>query len=94
MFSLVQSLDRLGRRTDMRDDSAEILFSAGGPCEQFWHGQRCPLFYVDHPAFLLPTTTLPALTGAMKRTVLERLLWLVTWPNHVPEEDPVDPQAS
>ena len=20
------------------------VFSAGGPCEQFWHGQDCPLF--------------------------------------------------
>ena len=31
------------------DDSAEILFQsflAGGPCEQFWHGQGCPLFHV------------------------------------------------
>ena len=31
----------------MTDDSAEILFqssSAGGPCEQFWHGQECSLF--------------------------------------------------
>ena len=27
-FSSVQSLDRLGRRGDMRDDSAEILFQA------------------------------------------------------------------
>ena len=29
-------------------------FSAGGPCEQFWHGQGCPLFDVVHPAFPLP----------------------------------------
>ena len=31
----------------MTDDSAEILFqlfSAGGPCEKFWHGQECSLF--------------------------------------------------
>ena len=27
-FSLVQSLDRLGRREDRRDDSAEILFQS------------------------------------------------------------------
>ena len=53
----------------MTDDSAEILFqsfSAGGPCEQFWHGQGCPLFDVVHAAFPLPTTASPTLQGAMK----------------------------
>ena len=30
-------------------------FSAEGSCEQFWHRQESPLFYVVHPAFLLPT---------------------------------------
>ena len=34
-------------------------FSVGGPCEQFWHGQGCPLFNVVHPAFPLPTTASP-----------------------------------
>ena len=46
-FDLVPFLDRLGRRGDMRDDSAEILlkvFSAGDPCEQLWHGHVCSLF--------------------------------------------------
>ena len=42
------------------------VFSAGGPCEQFWHGQRCPLFDVVHPAFPLPTTASPILQGALK----------------------------
>ena len=28
----------------------------GGPCEQFWQGQGCPLFDVVHPAFPLLTT--------------------------------------
>ena len=32
------------------------VFSAGGPCEQFWYGQECPLFDVVHLAFPLPTT--------------------------------------
>ena len=41
------------------------VFSAGGPCEQFWHGQGCPLFDV-HPAFPLPTTALPTLQSALK----------------------------
>ena len=27
------------------------VFSAGGPCQQFCHGQGCPLFDVVHPAF-------------------------------------------
>ena len=38
----------------MKDDSAEILsqsFSAGDRHEQFWHGQRRPLFDVVRPAF-------------------------------------------
>ena len=30
-------------------------FSAEGYCEQFWHGQGCPLFDVVHLAFPLPT---------------------------------------
>ena len=53
----------------MRDNSAEILFQsffAGGPCEQFWHGQGRPLFDVVHPAFPLLITALPALQGALK----------------------------
>ena len=33
------------------------VFSAGGHFEQFWHGQGCPLFDADHPAFPLQTTT-------------------------------------
>ena len=32
------------------------VFSAGGPCGRFWHGQGCPLFSVVQPAFPLPTT--------------------------------------
>ena len=53
----------------MTDDSAEIFFqsfSAGGLCEQFWHGQECSFFDVVHPAFLLPITTSPTLQGALK----------------------------
>ena len=42
------------------------VFSAGGPCEQFWLGQVCPLFDVVHPAFPLPTTASPTLQGATK----------------------------
>ena len=36
------------------------------PCEQFWHGQACPLFDVVHPAFRLPTTASPTLQDALK----------------------------
>ena len=53
----------------MRDDSAEIplpAFSAGGPCEQLWHGKECQLFDVVHPAFPLPTTVSPTLRGAQE----------------------------
>ena len=58
-FSSVQSLNRLGCQGHVRDDSAEIplpAFSAGGPCEQLWHGKECQLFDVVHPAFPLPTS--------------------------------------
>ena len=42
------------------------VFSAGGPCEQLWHGQGCPLFVVVHAAFPLPTTASPTLKCALK----------------------------
>ena len=53
----------------MREDLAEFLiqsFLQGGPCQQFRHGQGCPLFDVVHPAFPLPTTASPTLQGALK----------------------------
>ena len=61
----------------MIDDSAEILFqsfSAGGPCEQFWHGQNCSLFDVVHPSFSLPTTALPTLLCALRGGVGEAVV--------------------
>ena len=36
------------------------------PCEQFWHGQGCPLFDVVHPAFSLSATVSPTHLGALK----------------------------
>ena len=39
-----------------------------GPCEQFWHGQGCPLIDVVHPAFPLPTTASPTLQGSLKES--------------------------
>ena len=42
------------------------VFSAGGPCGRFWHGQGCPLFDVVHPTFPLPITASPTLQGALK----------------------------
>ena len=42
------------------------VFSAGGSCGQFWHGQGCPLFDAVHPAFPLPTTASPTLQGVLK----------------------------
>ena len=67
-WKLIHPLDQSGCQGNMRGDSAEILFqsfSAGGLCQQFWHGQMCPLFDV-HPAFQRPTTALPTLQGALK----------------------------
>ena len=59
-FSSVPS--SVGSSEDMTDMNDEFIrdslpvFSAGGPCEQFWHGQGCPLFDVVHSAFPLPPT--------------------------------------
>ena len=53
----------------MRDHSAEILFRSflqKALCEQFWHGQGCPLFDDVNPAFPLPPMALPILKGALK----------------------------
>ena len=77
------------------------VFSAGSPCEQFWHGQICPLFDVVHPAFPLLTTASPTLHGALKDIFGEacRGVWhaptvqaSVSW--QLPEEVSVDPQES
>ena len=57
----------------MRDNSAEILFksfSAGGPCEQFWHGQGCSLFDDVHQASPLPNDH----QKKKKKSVLSNLL--------------------
>ena len=68
-FTSVQSLGRLGRRREHEErfsrDSLPAI-SAGGPREQFWHGQGRPLCGVVHPAFPLPTTASPTLQGAPK----------------------------
>ena len=40
--------------------------SAGGPCEQFWHGQGRSLIDIVHLAFLLQIMALPTLQGALK----------------------------
>ena len=42
------------------------VFSAGGCCEQFRHGQGCPLFDIVHPAFPLPMTASPNLQGTLE----------------------------
>ena len=68
-FSSVHSLDRLVRRggNEGRISRDPLpVFSAGGPCEQFWHGHGCPLFNVPRPAFPLTTTASPTLQGATK----------------------------
>ena len=56
----------LGRYEGCFSRDSPPVFSAGGPCEQFWHGQICPLFDVVHPAFPLPTTTSPTLKSALR----------------------------
>ena len=50
------------------------VFSAGGPCEQFWHRQGCPLFDVVHPAIPLLTKMSPTLQGALKDGFVEAVM--------------------
>ena len=66
------------------------VFSAGGPFEQFWHGQICPIFDVVHPS--------PTVQRVLKDGFGEVV---VAYPNHtsflfwqLPEEVPVDVQES
>ena len=65
----VQSFDRLGPGGHEGRFSRDHLtvFSAGGPCEQLWHGQVCPLFDVVLSAFPLPTTASPTLQSCPER---------------------------
>ena len=47
----------------------EGRFSGGplpGACEQFWHGQGCPVVDVVHPVFPLLITASPTLPDALK----------------------------
>ena len=76
-FMSVQSFDRLNRPGGHEGRFSRDplpVFSARGPCEQFWHGQGCPLFGVVHPAFPLPTTASPTLQRAMKDGVGEAVM--------------------
>ena len=43
-----------------------MQLSAGGPCEQFWHGQGCPLFDVVCPTLPVLATASPTLQDALK----------------------------
>ena len=68
-FIPVQSLDRLDRRGGHEGRFSRDplpVFSAGGPCEQFWHRQGSPLFDIVHPAFPLPMTASPNLQGTLE----------------------------
>ena len=58
-FGLLAGWPSEGNEGRFRRDPVPVL-SAGGPCEQLWHGQGWPLFDVVHPPFPLPTTSPPA----------------------------------
>ena len=65
----ISSSTRLGRRGNMRDDSAEIVFQCflqEALVGSSGLGQGSPLFNAVHPAFPLPTTAYPTLQGVMK----------------------------
>ena len=57
---------------DIRDPLP--VFSAGGHCEEFWHGQGRSLFGVVHPAFPLPTTASPTLQRALNNGFREAVM--------------------
>ena len=67
----VQSLGQFGLRGHDRRFSRDPfpVFSTGGPCEQFWHGQGCLIFDIVHPAFPLPTTRQCALKDGFLEAV-------------------------
>ena len=72
----VQSVERLGRRVDLRDDSAEILFQSflqEALVNSFGKG-RDVHSHVDHPAFPLLTTASPTLKGALKNSFGEAVV--------------------
>ena len=60
---------------DVRDDSADVLpqsFLRNSHCEQFWHGQGCPLFDLSIQHFLCRPRRRPP-SKVPRRMVLERL---------------------
>ena len=67
-FCSVQSLSDLvvGGREERFSRDPLPVFSAGGFCEHFWHGQGRPLFDIVYSVFPLPTTASPILQGALK----------------------------
>ena len=83
-FSSVQSLDQLGRRGNMRDDSAEIPFQSllqDDLVSSSGMGRHVHSLILSIQHFLCQpqhhsTSTVPW------RMVLERLSWRVTCPNH------------
>ena len=50
------------------------IFSEGGLCGQFWHGQGCPLFDIVHPALALLTILSAIFQGAPKDGFAEAVM--------------------
>ena len=68
--------------------SRDPVFSAEGRCEQFWHGQGCPVSDVVHPVLPLPTTVSPSLQGALKNGFGKAVTaWYVPKPCKFPSLD-------
>ena len=77
------------------------VFSAGCPCEQFWHGPGCSLFEAVHPVFPLPTTESPTHTGTLKDGFGKAVMacdmpepWKILPLDRCQKEVPVNPQGS
>ena len=83
-FSSVQSFDRLGRRGDMRDDSAEILFQSflqEALVSSSGMGRDVHSLMLSIQHFLCRPRHRPPCKVSL-RMVLERLTWRVTCRNN------------
>ena len=78
LWGSAQSFDLGGHGRQFSRDSLPV-FSTGDPCDQFWHGQGCPLFDVVYPAFPLPPTVLPTLQGSLEDGFGENSLFKTLW---------------
>ena len=92
----LQSLDRLGRRGDLRDDSAEILYQSfvqEALVSSSGMGRDVHSLVLSFQHFLCPPQLRPP-SKAPQKMALERLSWRVTCLNHASLRLPTTPFSS